>query len=142
MVKRNTWPQTWMTLAKAMSEMSYDPRLKVGCAIVSADNTSVLSVGFNGNYKGGPHCHDSPEPGKSGFIHAEANCLVKCDYNFPKRKHMYITHSPCRDCAKLIINADIARVVYDIPYRDTSGLDLLESVGIEVLSFDKAILIA
>jgi len=142
MVKRNTWPQTWMTLAKAMSEMSYDPRLKVGCAIVSADNTSVLSVGFNGNYKGGPHCHDSSEPGKSGFIHAEANCLVKCDYNFPKKKHLYVTHSPCRDCAKLIINADIARVVYDIPYRDTSGLDLLESVGIEVLSFDKAILIA
>jgi len=140
--ERSSWPETWMNIAWEISHRSYDPRLQVGAIIVSCDNTQVLSVGYNGNYKGGPHVHESTEPGKSGFIHAEANALVKCDFNFAKKKHMYITHSPCRDCTKLIINAEIARVVYGLPYRDTSGVDLLREAGIEVLSLDEAILIA
>ena len=136
---RPSWPETWMAVARSIAERSYDPRLKVGCVIVPADNTSVLGIGYNGNYKGGPHTHESAEPGKSGFTHAEINALVKCDFNFPKKKHMYVTHSACRDCSKLIINAEIARVVYGIPYRDVSGLELLRSVGIEVLSIEEAI---
>jgi dCMP deaminase len=129
-----------MQVAWTIAARSYDPRLRVGAIIVSEDNTTMLSVGYNGNYKGGPHVHESAEPGKSGFIHAELNALVKCDYNFPKRKHMYVTHSPCRDCAKLIINAEIARVVYQWQYRDTTGIDILHSAGIEVLTIDEAIL--
>ena len=139
MTKRPTWPETWMAVAHTMALRSYDPRLKVGAIVVSFDNTQMLSVGYNGNYKGGPHFHESSEPGKSGFIHAEVNALVKCDFNFPKKKHMYVTHSPCRDCSKLIINAEIARVVYDVPYRDTSGIDLLKANGVEVLSFEESI---
>lgn len=137
-----TWPETWMCVAKTISDRSYDPRLKVGAIIVSEDNTQLLSLGYNGNYKGGPHEHESKEPGHSGFIHAEVNALIKCDYNFPKKKHMYVTFSPCRACAKLIINAEIKRVIYDQAYRDPSGLDLLRSAGIEVLSLDEAILMA
>lgn len=137
--ERPTWPETWTTVAHAIALRSYDQRLQVGAIIVSADNTQVLSVGYNGNYKGGPHQHESSEPGHSGFIHAEVNALVKCDFNFAKRKHMYVTHSPCRACAKLIINAEIARVVYASLYRDASGLDLLRSGGIEVVSFDDAV---
>lgn len=136
---RITWPETWMTVARAMAARSYDPRLKVGAIVVSCDNTQMLSVGYNGNYKGGPHVHESTEPGKSGFIHAEVNALVKCDFNFPKKKHLYVTHSPCRDCAKLIINAEIVQVVYEIPYRDTSSVQLLKSAGIEVLTLQDAI---
>jgi len=128
-----------MGIAWLISKRSYDPRLKVGAIIVSADNTQMLAVGFNGNYKGGPHVHESSEPGKSGFIHAETNALVKCDYNYGKQKHMYVTHSSCRDCAKLIINAEIARVIYDVPYRDPSGIELLRSAGVEVLSIAEAI---
>jgi len=138
--ERPTWPETWMQTAWTMAYRSYDPRLQVGAIVVSDDNTTMLAVGYNGNYKGGPHEHESPEPGKSGFIHAEINALVKCDYNFPKKKHMYVTHSPCRDCAKLIINADIVHVVYQVQYRDPSGLDLLRSAGIEVLSIEEAII--
>jgi len=137
-INRSSWDQVWMSVAKTIALRSYDPRLKVGAIIVSDDNTQVLAIGYNGNYKGGPHEHESQEPGKSGFIHAEANCLVKCDYNFPKKKHMYVTHSPCRDCSKLIINAGISKVVYDIRYRDVSGLELLRSVGIEVCSVDES----
>lgn len=136
---RPTWPETWMTVARAMAARSYDPRLKVGAIVVSCDNTQMLSVGYNGNYKGGPHEHESPEPGKSGFIHAEVNALVKCDFNFPKKKHLYVTHSPCRDCAKLIINAEIIRVIYEIPYRDTSSVQFLKQCGIEVLTLQDAI---
>lgn len=139
---RSTWPETWMAVARTMAERSYDPRLKVGAIVVSCDNTQMLSVGYNGNYKGGPHEHESLEPGKSGFIHAEVNALVKCDFNFPKRKHMYVTHMPCKDCAKLIINAEIARVVWEIPYRLTAGVDLLKEVGIEVYDLETAIRLA
>jgi dCMP deaminase len=137
---RNSWPETWMSVAHIISNRSYDPRLKVGAIVVSEDNSQMLSIGYNGNYKGGPHVQESSEPGQSGFIHAEVNALVKCDFNFSKKKHMYLTHSPCRACAKLIINAEIARVVYDIPYRDTSGLEILSSVGIEVFSLENAII--
>lgn len=139
---RPDWPETWMAVACTIAERSYDPQLKVGAIIVAGDNTQVLALGYNGNYRGGPHVHESTEPGKSGFIHAEANALVKCDFNFPKHKHMYVTHSPCRDCAKLIINAEIARVVYRLPYRDTSGVDLLRSAGVEVFSLEEALEVA
>lgn len=138
---RPTWPQTWMSIARVIAERSYDPRLKVGAIVVSSDNTQMLSGGYNGNYAGGPHEHESPEPGMSGFIHAEVNALVKLDFNFAKDKHMFITHSPCRMCAKLIINAGIRRVVYGIEYRDPSGVDLLKSVGIWALSFENAVAI-
>ena len=137
---RISWPETWITIAKTVAQRSYDPRLKVGAIVVSEDNTQMLSMGYNGNYKGGPHIHESSVPGESGFIHAEVNALVKCDFNFTKKKHMYLTHSPCRACAKLIINAEIFRVVYDIPYRDSSGLEILTSVGIEVFSLEQAII--
>jgi len=137
--ERATWPETWMTVARTIALRSYDPRLKVGAIVVSSDNTQLLSLGYNGNYRGGPHVHESTVPGKSGFIHAEVNALVKCDYNFPKQKHLYVTHGPCRDCAKLVINADIVKVVYGVPYRDSSGLDLMRSVGLQVLSLEEAI---
>lgn len=129
---RASWEQTWIAVAKQIARRSYDPRLQVGAIIVTGDNTQVLGVGYNGNYKGGPHVHESSEQGKSGFLHAEANALIKADYNTHKEKHMYVTHSPCRDCSKLIINSNISCVFYEIEYRDTSGLELLRSVGIKV----------
>ena len=132
---RKSWTETWMEVANAVSGRSYDPKLKVGAIIVSDDNTQMLSMGYNGNYKGGPHCHESSNPGDSGFIHAEVTALVKCDYNFPKKKHMYVTHSPCRACSKLIINAEISKVIYLHPYREQSGLELMRQSGIEVVSY-------
>lgn len=135
---RPDWIASWMRIAHIIADRSYDPRLKVGAIIVSSDNTQMLSVGYNGNYKGGPNQHESTEPGASGFIHAEINALLKCDFNFPKKKHMYVTHSPCRMCSKCIVNGGIATVFYDHPYRDTSGLDLLREAGVEVFSTSEA----
>src|SRR5690606_23415947 len=121
--ERPSWPQTWMNVAQLIARRSYDPRLRVGCIIVSEDNTQVLAVGYNGNFKGGPHRYESVEPGQTSFIHAEANALVKCDYNTVKGQHMYVTHSPCRMCSKLLVNSGVTRVVYGELYRDPSGLD-------------------
>lgn len=137
---RPSWPETWMAIARLVAQRSYDPTLKVGSIIVSEDNSQMLSIGYNGNYRGGAHERESETPGQSGFIHAEVNALVKCDFNFHKKKHMYLTHSPCRHCAKLIVNAEISTVIYDIPYRDVSGLEILTSVGIKVFNLSDAII--
>ena len=141
-MQRPSWDQIWSDFSKLISERSYDPRTKVGAVVVTEDNTQVLSVGYNGNHRGGANSVDSAEPGLSGLIHAEVNALVKMDYNNPKRKVMYVTHSPCLACAKLIINANIHEVKYLEEYRDTSGIELLKSFGvwatkIEPLNFIK-----
>lgn len=132
---RPEWDEIWMTFAKNMSRRSYDPRHQVGAVVVTEDNTQVLSVGYNGNHSGGPNEVESQEPGQSGMLHAEINALLKMDYNNPKRKIMYVTLSPCRMCAKAIINSGIDEVVYDEEYRDTSGVDLLRSSGVVVKSY-------
>ena len=134
---RPTWHQTWMNIARTIAERSYDPRLKVGAIIVSDDNTRLLSLGYNGNYKGGPNIPDSTDPGQSGFIHAEVNALIKCDYNYNRKKLMYLTHSPCVQCAKLIVNAGISTLIYDLDYRDPTGLEILRTCGIEVNRYEE-----
>lgn len=137
---RATWPETWMNVARSLAEnRSCDPRLKVAAIVVPEDNTQIIAIGYNGDEKGGTNAHESSEPGHSGFIHAENNALIKCDFNFPKKKHMYVTHSPCKQCAKLIVNAEISLVVYGIPYRDPAGLDLLRARGVTVMSIEEAI---
>ncbi len=128
---RPTWDEIWMEFACSISKRSYDPRYQVGAVIVTDDNTQVLSVGYNGNYAGGPNEVESTEPGNSGMIHAEINALLKMDYNNPKRKKLYLTLSPCRMCAKAIVNSGISEVIYKSVYRDTSSLDILESAGIK-----------
>lgn len=129
-MERPSWDQIWSNFSTLISERSCDPRTKVGAVVVTEDNTQVLSVGYNGNHRGGANHVDSAEPGLSGFIHAEVNALVKMDYNNPKRKVMYVTHSPCVACAKLIINANIHEVKYLEEYRDSSGVELLKSFGV------------
>ena len=141
-MSRPSWPETWMSIAHNIAKRSYDPRLQVGAIIVSDDNTQMLSVGYNGNYRGGSHDPESLEPGQSGFIHSEINALLKCDYHNPLPKHMYVTHSPCRACCKCIINGGIKKVIYDVEYRDMSGINLLRDAGLEIYSLREAIFMA
>ena len=132
---RPCWDEIWISCAKSISKRSYDPRFQVGAIVVTDDNTQVLAVGYNGNYSGGPNKVESEIPGESGMLHAEINALLKMDYNNPKRKKLYITLSPCRMCAKAIINSGIDEVVFKDEYRDSSGLDLLRNTGILVRKF-------
>ena len=131
MIDRLPWDQVWMRVAKTIAQRSCDNRLQVGAIVVASDNAQLLSLGYNGNYAGGPNERESPTSGESGFIHAEVNCLLKLDYNNPKRKKLYVTHSPCRMCAKAIINAGINEVIYETPFSCIKGIELLQSVGIE-----------
>ena len=127
---RPEWDEIWMGFAHSIARRSYDPRHQVGAVVVSEKNTQVLAIGYNGNYSGGPNEVESFEPGNSGMIHAEINALLKCDYNSTGKKIMYVTLSPCRMCAKAIVNAGISEVVFLEKYRDTSGLDILKESGV------------
>lgn len=134
---RKHWDQIWSEFASSISDRSCDPKFKVGAVIVTDDNTQVLSVGYNGDQKGGSNQRESEDTGKSGFIHAEVNALIKMDYNNPKRKIMYVTHSPCSVCAKCIINANVSEVVYlNLYKKDTKGIEILKNSNIIVRSLD------
>lgn len=128
---RPGWNDIWIKFAHTISRRSYDPRHKVGAVIVTEDNMQVLAIGYNGNYSGGPNEVESTVPGESGMLHAEINSLLKLDYNNPKKKKMYLTLSPCRMCAKAIVNSGISEVFYSELYRDSSSLDILDKAKIK-----------
>ena len=132
-MERPSWNNIWKRFALDIAKRSPDSKFQVGAVIVSNDNTQVLALGYNGDQKGGPNCRDSLETGRSGFIHAEVNALIKCDFNNPKIKKMYLTHSPCPVCAKCIVNSGIEQVLYINDYKpDMSGLDILRDSGVSV----------
>lgn len=137
-MNRPSWDQIWIEFVYSIARRSTDEKFKVGAVIVTEDNTQVLSVGYNGDHKGGSNKRESPEQGKSGFLHAEINALLKCDFNNPKKKKMYLTFSPCRMCAKAIINADINEVIFSElypPSKDT--IDFLKEFGVIVRQYKK-----
>ena len=135
MRSKPTWDEIWMNLALHVADRSRDPRLQVGTVVVTEDNTSVLAIGYNGDQQGGSNKPDSTEPGKSGFIHAEANALIKMNFGDHRNKKMYLTHSPCPVCARMIINAGIKKVIYCDEYRDSTGLSILKNSGVQIELF-------
>ena len=127
-----------MKMALAMGALSYAERKKVGAVIVS-ENDQVISQGFNGTPVGFNNCcerklEDGTLETLPEVLHAEANAITKCAKfgSTTKNGTLYVTLSPCVNCAKLIIQSDIKRVVYLEDYRDTEGLDLLRKCGIIV----------
>ena len=135
MSTRPTWREIWMNVAELMAQRSHHPTFKVGAIVTSDDNTQILSVGYNGNEAGGENEPESCEPGMSGLLHAEINCLLKLDYNNPKAKTMFLTLSPCPLCAKAIVNSGIQQVIYKEEYRELKGLEILINAGIKVEKF-------
>lgn len=129
---RPDWDEIWANFAVQISRRSPDSKHKVGAIIINGDNTQVLSIGYNGDQKGGSNNRDSLEVGQSGFIHAEDNALIKLDYNNPYYKKMYVTLSPCTMCAKKIVNARIDEVIYLERYEQSNGIDILIDAGITV----------
>ena len=130
-MKRPSWDNIWMKFAHDIAQRSPDPKHKVGAVIVNEENTQVLSIGYNGDQKGGSNCRESMETGESGFIHAEINALIKCDYNYPKKKKMYLTLSPCSTCAKAIVNAGITEVIFAKEYAHAGdAIKILRDAGI------------
>jgi dCMP deaminase len=134
---RPEWDEIWANFAKQISRRSVDPKYKVGAVVVNDENTQVLSIGYNGDQKGGANKRRSMTTGKSGFIHAEENALIKLDYNNPKKKKMYVTLSPCEGCAMKIVNAGIDEVIYLERYEQSNGIDILIDAGIKVRSLEQ-----
>lgn len=124
----------YIRMAKIWAENSYCNRRKVGALIVK--DKMIISDGYNGTPAGFENiCEDENGLTKPYVLHAEANAITKiaCSNNSSKGATMYVTTSPCIECAKLIIQAGIKRVIYSEKYRLEDGLDLLRRANIEVV---------
>jgi dCMP deaminase len=158
MPNQNKLDQRYMAMAKEWSYMSNAIRKKVGCLIVK--DGQIISDGYNGTPSGfDNNCEEvlytcderdfyrdqewELDKGKGKFfklktkkevLHAESNALMKLarSTNSSEGATVYCTYSPCFDCAKLIIQAGIKRVVYKESYRCEKGLDLLKKANIEI----------
>lgn len=124
----------YIRMAQIWAENSYCNRRKVGALIVK--DKMIISDGYNGTPAGFENvCEDDNGLTKPYVLHAEANAITKiaCSNNSSKGATMYVTTSPCIECAKLIIQAGIKRVIYSEKYRLEDGLDLLRRANIEVI---------
>ena len=127
----------YLRMATIWAENSYCQRRKVGALIVK--DKMIISDGYNGTPAGFENiCENEDGFTKPYVLHAEANAITKiaCSNNNSSGATMYVTTSPCIECAKLIIQAGIKRVVYCNKYSLTDGIDLLSRAGIEVIHFE------
>ena len=132
--KHGKLDQRYLRMAMIWAENSYCERRKVG-AIVVKDKT-IISDGYNGTPSGFENvCEDENNLTKPYVLHAEANAITKLarSNNNSEGATLYVTASPCIECAKLIIQARIKRVVYAEKYRLEDGLRLLEKANVEVV---------
>jgi dCMP deaminase len=122
------------TIAEETAKLSSAIKLQVGCVIVK-DNR-ILSVGYNGTPSGWDNCCEEDGKTKPEVLHAEANALMKlCSSTESSLSAtLFVTHTPCIECAKLIYQAGISKVYYINDYDATKGCgkDFLEKAGIEV----------
>ena len=124
---------SYLTMAQIWAENSYCKRRKVGALLVK--NNMIISDGYNGTPSGFENiCEDENGVTKPYVLHAEANAITKVakSGNSSEDATLSVTASPCIECAKLIIQAGIKRVVYRDEYRLHDGPDLLKQAGIEV----------
>ena len=131
--KQLTLDRRYIRMATIWAENSYCTRRQVGALIVK--NQRIISDGFNGTPAGFENiCEDEINVTKPYVLHAEANAITKIarSNNSSEGATLYVTASPCIECAKLIIQAGIKRVVYSEKYRLEDGLELLRKANIEV----------
>lgn len=131
--KQQEFDKRYARMALIWAENSYCTRRKVGALVVK--DRMIISDGYNGTPIGFENiCEDDNNTSKPYVLHAEANAITKLakSSNSSEGATLYVTASPCIECAKLIIQAGIKRVVYTEKYRLTDGIDLLERAGIVV----------
>lgn len=124
----------YIRMASIWAGNSYCTRRQVGALIVK--DQMIISDGYNGTPSGFENiCEDENNITKPYVLHAEANAITKIarSSNSSNGATMYVTASPCIECAKLIIQAGIKRVVYSEKYRLEDGLDLLRRANVEVV---------
>jgi dCMP deaminase len=134
---KEKFKHAYMQTAKTFAELSHAKRLKVGCIIVKDDR--IISIGYNGMPAGWSNvCEDIAEKGdlktKPEVLHAESNAIAKLAKSNESGNGatMFITHSPCLECAKLIYQSGISTVIYNDLYRNENGLSFLEKSGLKL----------
>jgi dCMP deaminase len=124
---------SYLEMAEVWAQNSYCKRRKVGALLVK--DRTIISDGYNGTPSGFENiCEDENGVTKPYVLHAEANAITKVakSGNSSEGATLYVTASPCAECAKLIIQSGITRVVYRDAYRLTDGIDLLKRAGVTV----------
>src|SRR5574344_3168728 len=135
--KQTDLDKRYARMALIWAENSYCKRRQVGALVVK--DKAIISDGYNGTPSGFENiCEDENNISKPYVLHAEANAITKLarSHNSSDGATLYVTSSPCIECAKLIIQSGIKRVVYTEQYRLTDGVDLLRKAGIEVVFLD------
>lgn len=130
--KQEILDKRYLRMATIWAENSYCERRKVGAIIVK--DKMIISDGYNGTPAGFENvCEDEYGATKPYVLHAEANAITKVarSNNSSEGSTLYVTASPCVECAKLIIQSGITRVVFNDLYRLTDGIDLLRRAGVE-----------
>jgi dCMP deaminase len=134
--KQLKYDKTYLNMATEWAKLSHCSRKQVGALIVK--NGMIISDGYNGTPTGFDNSCENGDGDTNWYvIHGEANAILKC----AKHGHsceggtLYQTHSPCRDCSKLILQSGIKRLVYKEDYKDTSGLDFLREAKIEIVKY-------
>ena len=119
------WHNTFMKIAGIISNHSYAKRSKVGAILVK--DKRIISIGYNGTPHGFNNTCEMKNETKKEVLHAESNCITKCAKSNESSENsiLYVTLSPCIECAKLIIQSGIKEVYFKEKYRDDSGLKLL-----------------
>lgn len=133
MNKQAALDHRYLRMAQIWAENSYCVRRRVGALVVK--EKMIISDGYNGTPSGFENvCEDDNNVTKPYVLHAEANAITKLarSSNNSDGSTLYVTASPCIECAKLIIQAGIRRVVYGEKYRLEDGINLLRKAGIEV----------
>ena len=134
---RPDWDSYFMKIAYAVSERSTCDRAFVGCVLVL--DKRILTTGFNGSPAGQPHCDEIGHLLADGHcirtIHAETNAIIQAALHgvCTRGSTCYVTHFPCINCTKVLINAGIYRLIYNVPYRiDENSLEFLCAANVEV----------
>lgn len=129
---RKSWDEYFMDLALMVAQRSTCDRAFVGCVLVNKEHR-IVSTGYNGSLSGSPHCSEAGHVIRDGHciatIHAEMNALLYCAKEgiSVNGTTCYVTHFPCLNCTKALIQAGIKRIVYHEAYRvDDYALKLLE----------------
>lgn len=135
--KQQMLDSRYLRMARIWAENSYCKRRQVGALVVK--DKMIISDGYNGTPSGFDNiCEDDSNVTYPYVLHAEANAITKLarSNNNSDGATLYVTASPCIECAKLIIQAGIKRVIYGEEYRLSDGLDLMRKAGIEVIHLE------
>ncbi len=148
-VPRKSWDEYFMSIAELVANRSTCTRRNVGCVVVK--DRRILATGYNGAPRGVKHCAEiGCIRGRMGVasgerhelcrgVHAEQNAIIQaatCGVDL-RGSAVYTTHQPCFICTKMLINAQVAKIIYKKPYPDKLAIGMLKESGVKFIKYEK-----